>query len=275
MKIKRTRGHVIAVLVTALAATASAAAGGAQIAHAASAGHAANPVPYPVALRNHPFGKGWTPSELATPPWSTPSNAPGNCAVNSSKPYVNSSGYAELHTTGKPNDCESIESPHTYPTADGYVYEADIYFSTWENWPAFWMYGNNWPRGGEIDSVEANLDNNYVTWHYGANNSTIGTGPWNDQVVKPVSANIRPGWHIIDIAFGGNRIQIFYDGHPYVTIPETLTATTDDPMWITFSDGSCDQPNQGANVCLHGTLGIGVPGDIQIKYLRTFLPPKS
>jgi hypothetical protein len=268
----RTRRRLTAALFTALAAMVSGVAGTTQVAHAST------PVAYPAALANHPFAKEWDPPELTTSPWSTPSNAPGNCAANSSQPYVNSSGYAELDTSGKPGDCEAIESPHTYPTADGYVYEADIYFSTWENWPAFWLYGNDWPQDGEIDGVEANLDQNYVTWHYGTNNSTIGTGSWNDQVVQPTSANISPGWHIVDIAFGGNRIQVFYDGNPYVTIPETLTATTDDPMWIVFSTGSCDQQTtsdpQGPNECANnGTLGVGVHGDIQIKWLRAFLPP--
>lgn len=267
MKGKRTRRHVTAALLMAAAAAVPGVAGSSQVAQAA------NPVPYPAALANHPFAKQWTGSELASSPWNTPTNDPGNCAANPSQVHLNSSGYAELDTNGQQGNCVAIESPHTYPTVDGYVYEADIYFSTWENWSAFWMYGNNWPQDGEIDAVEANLDNNYVTWHYGTNNSTIGTGSWNDQVVQPTSPNIAPGWHIVDIAFGGNRIQIFYDGQPYVTIPETLTATTDDPMWIVFSNGSCDSPPN--NVCENGTLGEGVSGNIQVKWLRAFLPPSS
>jgi hypothetical protein len=274
MKYKRARRSITIALLTALAAVAATVSG---VAATPQAADAANPVPYPAALANHPFAKQWDPSELASSPWNSPTNSPGNCAANPSQVSVNSSGYAELTTNGQPGNCTSIESPHTYPTADGYVYEADIYFSTWENWPSFWMYGNDWPQDGEIDGVEANLDQNYVTWHYGTNNSTIGTGSWNDQVVQPTSANISPGWHIVDIAFGGNRIQIFYDGKPYVTIPETLTGTTDDPMWITFSDGSCDDQTssnpQGPNVCANGTVGIGVSGNIQIKWLRAFLPP--
>jgi Glycosyl hydrolases family 16 len=273
MKGRRVRWRITAALPMALAATVSVMAGSTQVASAST------PVPYPAALANHPFAEQWNPSQLASSPWNDPSNSPGNCAANPSQVFVNSSGYAELDTNGEPGNCVSIESPHEYPTVDGYVYEADIYFSTWENWPSFWMYGNDWPQDGEIDSVEANYDANYVTWHYGMNNSTTGTGPWNNQVVQPTSANIPPGWHIVDIAFGGNRIQIFYDGKPYVTLPETLTATSDDPMWITFSTGSCDDqtssnPN-GPNECDNGTLGVGVAGNIQIKWLRAFLPPSS
>jgi hypothetical protein len=279
MKGKRMRQHVPVALLLALAATVSGVAGATGVAHAVTAKakhskvkHATTIVPFPKALANHPFAKAWTPSELASAPWNDPTNSPGNCAANPSQVHLNSSGYAELTTNGEPNNCTSIESPHEYPTVDGYVYEADVYFSTWENWPAFWMYGNDWPQDGEIDAVEANLDNNYVTWHYGTNNTTEGTGSWNNKVLTPTGPNIAPGWHIIDIAFGGNRIQVFYDGYSYLTLPETLTADTDDPMWITFSTGSCE--SGGNNVCKNGTLGIGVSGNIQIKYLRAFLPPK-
>jgi hypothetical protein len=279
MKDKRTWRHAPVAALLALAATMSGVAGTAGIAHAATAKakhskvkHATTIVPYPKALANHPFAKQWTGSELAASPWNDPTNDPGNCAPNPSQVSVNSSGYAELTTNGDVGNCVSIESPHEYPTVDGYVYEADIYFSTWENWSSFWMYGNDWPQDGEIDSVEANLDNNYVTWHYGTNNTTEGTGSWNNTVLTPTGPNIAPGWHIVDIAFGGNRIQVFYDGYSYLTLPETLTATTDDPMWITFSTGSCKA--DGDNECKNGTLGIGVAGNIQIKYLRAFLPPK-
>ena len=273
MKRIRLLRSLSAASLMALAATVSGVAGSTQ------AAHAANPVPLPSALSNHPFAKQFSASELASSPWNEPTNSPGNCPANPSQVSLNSSGYAELTTTGKAGNCTSIESPHTYPTADGYVYEADIYFSSWENWPSFWMYGNAWPQDGEIDAVEANVDNNYVTWHYGTNNSTIGTASWDNQVVKPTGANISPGWHTVDIAFGGNRIQVFYDGYSYVTVPETLTDTTDDPMWIVFSDGSCDQQTSsnpgGPNVCANGTTGIGVSGNIQIKWLRVFLPPTS
>jgi hypothetical protein len=50
-------------------------------------------------------------------------------------------------------------------------------------------------------------------------------------------------------------------------------------MWIVFSDGSCDQQTSsnpgGPNVCANGTTGVGVAGNIQIKWLRVFLPPTS
>jgi hypothetical protein len=283
VKGKLMRRHLPVALLLALATTVSGVAGAAGVAqagtkHAATktrhskVKHATAIVPLPKALANHPFAKAWTGAELAASAWNAPSNDPGNCAPNPSQVSVNSSGYAELTTNGDSGNCVAIQSPHTYPTVDGYVYEADVYFSSWENGTSFWMYGPDWPVQGEIDSVEASFDNNYVTWHQGANDETEGTGPGQDQEITPTGANISPGWHVIDIAFGGNRIQLFYDGQPYITLPETLTATTDDPMFIVFSEGSCEQ--QGFNACENGTLGLGVAGNMQIKYLRAFLPPK-
>jgi hypothetical protein len=275
------RRHVPVALLLAFATTVSGLAAATGVAQAGTARHATkhskvkhdtNPVPYPKALENHPFAKAWTGAELANSQWNAPSNDPGNCAPNPSQVSVNSSGYAELTTSGKENNCVAIQSPHPYPTVDGYVYEADVYFSSWENGTSFWMYGPNWPVDGEIDAVEASYDNNYVTWHQGANDTTEGTGPGQDKNITPTGANIKPGWNIIDIAFGGNRIQLFYNGQPYITLPETLTATTDDPFYIVFSEGSCEQ--QGFNACFNGTLGLGVAGNMQIKYLRAFLPPK-
>ena len=70
------------------------------------------------------------------------------------------------------------------------------------HWPAFWMYGNNWPSGGEIDAVEANFDKNYVSYHYGSVSNPQQVSTFNE-TLTPVSMNISPGWHTIDISYGG------------------------------------------------------------------------
>jgi hypothetical protein len=232
---------------------------------------AANPVPYPAALVNHPFAKQFNPSDLAGPAWNAPANDPGNCAPNPSQIHLNSSGYAELDTNGNTGNCTNSQSPHTYPTKDGYVYEAKIYVSTYANWPAFWMYGDNWPSQGEIDAMEINYGQNCVTWHYGTNASNQQPSTCFNGGLTPTAGvpNIKANaWNIVDIAFGGNRIEVFYNGKSYVTIPETLTNDTSDPMWITFSQGSCATSN--GNVCVNGTQGIGTSGNLQIQYLRIF-----
>jgi hypothetical protein len=184
---------------------------------------------------------------------------------------LNSSGYAELDTTGQTNDCTSVQTPQTVPTRPGYVYEADVYFSNFQDWPAFWMYGSNWPNQGEIDAVEANFAVNYVSWHYGtaSDQLEISTNPWTyagKTTATPVSTNIAPGWHVVDIAFRSSGVSVYYDGSLYVSIPESVTTPGDDPMWLTVSDGSC--ASGGNNVCATGALGT--PGNVQVKYIREF-----
>jgi hypothetical protein len=235
-------------------------------------------VPYPAALRTgHPFGQEIDPATLAGSAWNNPGNDPGNCAPDPKAVSVNASGYAQLTTTGAANNCVSIQSPHTLPTTAGYVYEADVYFSSFQGWPAFWMYGNDWPAAGEIDAVEANFGSNYVSWHYApcsgsSGSSEISTNPWSyacKSSVSPVGPNIQAGWHIVDLAFTSSGVQVYYDGALYVTINESVTTgNTADPMWLTISEGSCAA--NGSNDCARGALGT--PGNVQVKYVRMFSP---
>jgi hypothetical protein len=233
-------------------------------------------VPYAAALQSgHPLVQQFNPATLAGSGWNSPANDPGNCAANPKAVSLNSSGYAELDTTGAANNCVSIQSPTTLPTTAGYVYEADVYISNFQDWPAFWMYGNNWPAQGEIDAVEANFGANYVSWHYAAcsrsaGDSEISTNPWTyacKSTVSPVGANIQPGWHVVDIAWTSSGVQVYYDGSLYVTISESVTTgRTADPMWLTLSEGSCEA--NGNNECASGALGT--PGNVQVKYVRQF-----
>ena len=91
---------------------------------------AANPKPLPPALANHPYATTQTGAQIAG--WGPGSNAPGNCTnPDRSEISTNSSGDAVLTTSGATGDCVDLESPHTYPTADGYVYETYADFSNW------------------------------------------------------------------------------------------------------------------------------------------------
>ena len=116
----------------------------------AGTAHASNPVPYPAGLAGHPFVKAWSPTDLYN--WGPGSNSPGNCTNPNQGEIHNYTSYVQLSTSGATGDCNDLESPHTYPTADGYVYEAKIEVSNWTQWDAFWGYGNNWPTDGEIDA---------------------------------------------------------------------------------------------------------------------------
>lgn len=257
----------LSAAITAAAALSLAFTAGGSAANAATA-----TVPAAAALANHPLVTSFTPKQLIA--WGPGSNHPGNCTSNKTETFVNSAGYAEVETSGNAGDCADIESPHTYPTSDGYVYEEKIDISNFSQWDSYWMYGQNWPTDGEIDSFEGGPGTSYPTYH-GAGNATIGVGSWNTTPIQPQSANLVPGWNTIDIAFGGcgagcGRIQIFYNGKLYVTMSGSLVldgGRQNDPFWITDGTGSCDSGTNG-DVC--NTVKVPDPGNMQIAYLRVF-----
>jgi hypothetical protein len=243
---------------------------------APAASAAAKVVPYPRALKSgHPLALAVAPRTLVSPAWKTAKVPPGACPANPAAVSLNAGGYAELKTTGAADKCTWIASPKAMPTRPGYVYEANVYYSNFKDWPGYWMLGNSWPAQGELDAAEPNFGVNYVTWHQAACNSSradteISTNPWAyacKTTVKASGKNIKPGWHVVDIAWTASGVQVYYDGALYVTIRENVTTgQAGDPMRVTFSEGSC--LDGGANECVPG--GVGTPGNVQVRYLRVF-----
>ncbi|MGH3261796.1 MAG: hypothetical protein ACRDNS_07355 [Trebonia sp.] len=238
---------------------------------------ASAPWQYPAALAGHPFVSQVSPAAMSSARWDEPRNAPGGCPANPRQVHRNARGHAELDTTGAVGNCTSIQSPTVTATKPGMVYEADIYFSTFNGtWPTLWMYGNDQPGQGELDAVEDNYGANYLTWHYApcnnrASSSTISTGPWQydckTNAPAPRTHNITaPGWYIVDIAFTTTGFSVYYNGRLFDSIKENVTTPGKDPMWLTVSEGSCAQPS--FNACAKGISGK--PGNVQVKYLRVF-----
>jgi hypothetical protein len=265
-----------ATLVAALCALPAAASTSAPATPAAAA--SARVVPAVRALSSgHPLALSISPKTMTASNWKTASatQVPGGCKANPKAVSLNSSGYAELTTTGAANNCTWIASPKAMPTKAGYVYEADVYYSNFKDWPGFWMVGNAWPAQGELDAAEPNFGVNYVTWHQATCSASradteISTNPWAyacKTTIKATGKNIGPGWHVIDIAWTSAGVQIYYDGALYVSIHENVTTgQADDPMRVVFSQGSCQ--NGAANECVAG--GKGTPGNVQVKYVRVF-----
>jgi hypothetical protein len=252
----------LAAAVALMAGTASA--GIALTAPAGQAAVAAVTKPLPAALSGYRLVKTFTASDLAGPAWNDPANEPGGCPPEPASISLTSQG-AMMSTTGKAGDCVQAQSPHTYPTAPGYAYEAEMYVSSFRDWADWWMYGDNWPVGGELDIVESTQDQSYVSYHWGAANSTVSTNPWQ-KGLKALSNNITTGWHVVDVAFGNHQISVYYDGHLYTVIKGSNV--TEAPAWIVFGDGSCQSPIY--SVCGSST-DIGVAGNVKVKGLRAFL----
>lgn len=228
---------------------------------------AGNGHPLPAALSSEHLVTSWTPATLASAPWSTPANHPGNCPGNTPGSISLVNGTAELRTSGAANDCESLQSPGLLPTKPGTSYEAVIDFSSFHDWPAFWMYGSNWPQQGEIDAVEGGPGTSYVTWHQ-EGNQTVGPDAWDDVQVPyaGTSRDIQPGtWATVDISFTATGVDVYYQGQLYVHVPETVTTGGTDPMYLTVSEGSCAA--DGQNVCNGGSSPAGT---VQVRSLAEF-----
>jgi hypothetical protein len=184
------------------------------------------------------------------------------------------------------SDCGVIQSPGTYPTASGVV-EALVKFSGFEDsgsaafsgWSSFWMYGANWPASGEIDAVETQYGNSYVSYHYGSGSSSVATtDPWayaaktvqlspKNSTSAPAAPNIVPGaWTYVTLAFGkgasGNYCDVYYNGELYCTVAGSYV--TADPMWITAGI-SFGAPVLGANQAAYDQAGT-----LEIQYVRVF-----
>lgn len=236
--------------------------------------HASNPVPYPHALDSgRTLGVNLTGSQLPTSFVENASNSPGNC-TNPRTAGISTQGNNVILTSNG-TDCLYLQSPHTYPTIDGYVYEAEINVSSWTPWSAFWGYGNNWPVDGEIDAVEASpTGQNNISWHDSTSNpqgySTCNNQDGCDANMPPITTpsnaqslaqGLSPGTHIVDFAFGTcgsgcGAVSVWYDGTEtgFVSGTNVLNGgSQNDPFWLDFSTG---QPEFGScgNPC--GTLTV-------------------
>jgi hypothetical protein len=219
--------------------------------------------PLPPLLSGYHLVEVFTGADIASKAWDAPANDPGGCRPNPAQISLTPSGAAEMRTTGAAGNCAEAESPHPYPTGAGYVYEISLYDSSFKDWGGFWSYGSNWPGGGELDTVESIWGQNYVSYHYG-DNTTLSTGPWQ-RGLTPVGKNITIGWHIVDVAYFAKKIEIFYDGHLYVTIAGDYISKA--PAWIVLGDSSCRSATY--SVCASAS-DIGVAGNFKVKWLRIF-----
>jgi hypothetical protein len=148
------------------------------------------------------------------------------------------------------------------------------------------MYGSNWPTAGEIDSVEGGDGINAISYHYEGSGGPASMSSCNDTnncdssatplTTEPRNPEISPGWHTIDISYGGcgagcGAIDVWYDGLLYGTVSGTNVldgGSQDDPYWITYSTGSCDSANNG-DVC-NSSNGGQTGGAVTIAWLRIF-----
>lgn len=184
------------------------------------------------------------------------------------------------------SDCGVIQSPAQYTTASGVV-EALAKFSgvtvggsrAFAAWSSFWTYSSDWPAGGEVDAVETQYGNSFVSYHYGSGSSSEATtDPWTypaktvqlspeNTAAVPAAPNILPDtWTHVTLAFGkgasGNYCDVYYNGVLYCAIAGAFV--TGDPMFITAGISF------GAAVLGSDQAPYDQPGNIEIQYVRVF-----
>ena len=253
-------------------------------------------VPYPAALATgHALLEQYLPADLYAwryqPGTTTPVVNGSGVSENPDSPrnvsVIADGGLSVLQLgVTSTEDCGVIQSPGTYPTASGVV-EALVKFSgftsggseVFADWASFWLYGANWPAGGEIDAVETSYGNSYISYHYGSgSSSTASTNPWTyagktvqlspkNTTSAPAAPNILPdAWAYVTLAFGkaasGNYCDVYYNGTLYCTIAGAFV--TGDPMFITAGTSF------GGPVLGSSQVPFDQPGNIELQYVRVF-----
>jgi hypothetical protein len=189
--------------------------------------------------------------------------------------------------TTSASDCGVIQSPGTYPTSSGVV-EALVKFSgitvdgarVFGDWASLWMYGAQWPQMGELDAVETQYGNSFISYHYGTGSSSNATtDPWTyasktvqlspkNSTAAPVAPNIVPDeWTYVTMAFGKNaagnyQCEVFYNGVLYCTVAGAYV--TGDSMYLTAGTGF------GAATLGSSQAPYDQPGTLEIQYVRVF-----
>ena len=164
---------------------------------------------------------------------------------------TDSKGDIKLTTTGQHGSCVGLLSPGAYSSG---VIEARVNFpglpgkpGTIANWTGLWLSGQTWPNDGELDAVEVEpVDaTNAVTWHSGTQSAPFvaSTSGYFANKLPIKSANLKPGWHTVDIVYTKSYFGVYYDGklftsytnsqvtgHP-LNIYVTMTNTPDN-SWV-------------------------------------------
>jgi hypothetical protein len=254
-------------------------------------------VPYPAALAaGHALLEQYLPSDLYAwrfqPGTTTPVVNGSGVSENPASPRnvsVTTDGGLSVLKLGVTStaDCGVIQSPGTYPTSSGVV-EALIKFSGFTNssghffaaWASFWLFNADWPAGGEIDAVETQYGNSFISYHYGTGTSSVATtDPWaypaktvqlspENTTLVPVVPNIVPdAWTYVTLAFGkaaggGYQCEVYYNGVLYCTISGEFV--TGDPMWITAGTSF------GGPVLGSAQAPYDESGSVEVQYIRVF-----
>ncbi|RVU00608.1 glycoside hydrolase family 16 protein [Mucilaginibacter limnophilus] len=117
-------------------------------------------------------------------------------------------------------------------------------------WPAFWIYGDNWPTNGEIDILESlGRSNEYLTnYFYGRNPGVAQTDGSATVTTVTSGTDLTTQYHVYELIWAENTLTYLLDGK----IVETKSATGKGGAYIPFMFGKQQRI----------TLNLAVGGDI-------------
>jgi beta-glucanase (GH16 family) len=122
------------------------------------------------------------------------------------------------------------------------------------NWPAWWMFGPNWPSGSEIDTFEG--FHGYAGWHFCFPDPTACDWQGNYQSTQDFT-----GWHTYAVDWQPTSIIYYYDGVKVGTLT-TGASTANQPMQLVIDNTTGPLDNQAGPLV--------VPATIKVDYVRAW-----
>jgi hypothetical protein len=193
---------------------------------------------------------------------------------------TDSNGDATLTTTGKTGSCVAMISPGTVSSG---VVEVAIDLpavpgksSTIADWTSVWLTNQaTWPVDGELDAVEAEpaTGKNAVSYHWGTQQSeqSVSTDGFAKDGNLPVkSADLTPGWHVVDVVYTKGFFAVYYDGKLFTTAQ--ASAITGAPVNLIISS-SVTPATKAVEQTLGGTAPLNSdssPANIAVKYVKVW-----
>ncbi|HEY2004725.1 MAG TPA: hypothetical protein VGH44_06450 [Candidatus Saccharimonadia bacterium] len=245
-------------------------------------GGGSSSLPYASALSSYSvLSQSYTASQMTSGNWAQNANntqeGGGSCPTSNTT-YDAANDAVKLSTrgtaasAGSNTDCGHIRSASLIST-NGTVVESKVWLpgsgSTLIDWASYWTDGTNWPATGELDAIETQYGQSYVTYHYGSSSSpqSIGTASWDNPKLSSTPANDAvPGWNVVDMEFKANYAgaNVYINGKLYASVPASVLAHNSQYINWGISGPNADDPN-------HASWPAGA-GYEEVQYLRVFTP---
>ncbi len=200
--------------------------------------------------------------------------------VPDGKVATDANGDATLTTTGKTGSCVAMISPGTVSSG---VVEVAVDLpalpgkpGTIADWTSVWLTDQAaWPADGEIDAVEAEpaTAKNAVSYHWGTTSSpqSVSTDGFAKDGTLPVrSADLTPGWHVVDVVYTKGFFAVYYDGKLFTTANNSVV--TGAPLNLIISS-SVTPATKAVEQTLGGTAPLNSdssPANIAVKYVKVW-----